>query len=520
MKLKELLYAKFDHDQTTKDHRTHLKSLQNNILSALDENRVEKKKAIRWVPIAARFAFIIFVVAVINAVYFKKNTSPIITKLTPTDKPLQKISNTPSTSPTSVPHTPTNITLATGFGFNLPDSWSAKISDQTKDHFAGRFFIPGADNSTSYVEIESIQISQQTLNPFIQSQNKRDEYINGNLATIIEGKENFRNSNRLIKQVSFASQDKILTLTLYKNPGDTFDSQFEQLVKSIQTNQKTAWWKSFSIQIVHAAEAIAGFDKEKYQRIEVMTDPIEVPIISKDAEYKDGYAKLYVFDAFKGQRLTTVAQEKESRSYIRSELYDQTGQQLYSQDTRIEFEAPYTGKYYLIVRTFNSQEGAVLFKVFDRNQTENLTYLKYADGSEVLIDYNKRPPQYGDKEAALIMQFISPVDVIDDQSVRFIAKPREFEPNPGLVTVPIRLYAKPGTYQEDIINGTHLPEDSAENLQKIKITKLTPSKIIIEPQLGGLFPKNYHFNLTLYVPVDNGLASYGGGRFFLENTQK
>lgn len=92
MKLKELLYAKFDHDQTTKDHRTHLKSLQNNILSALDENRVEKKKAIRWVPIAARFAFIIFVVAVINAVYFKKNTSPIITKLTPTDKPLQKIS--------------------------------------------------------------------------------------------------------------------------------------------------------------------------------------------------------------------------------------------------------------------------------------------------------------------------------------------------------------------------------------------------------------------------------------------
>lgn len=527
MKLKELLYAKIEHDQNTRDHRTHLKSLQNNILFTLNKKQAGKKKTAQWIPITASLAFAVFLLVTINAFYFKKPTSPSLTKRTPTTVPSTAISQIPNVSPTSTPRSPTNVTLASGFGFNLPSSWSAKISDQSKTHFAGRFFIPGVNNDTSYVEIESIPSPQQVVNPFIQSKQKRETRINGQVATIIEGKEDYKNSNRMIKQVSFTAQGKTLTMTLYKKAGDTVDPQFDRLVESVQTNQKTSWWKPFSIQLVHAAEAIAGFDKEKYQRIEVMADPIETQITTSDSAYKDGTAKLYVFDAFKGQRLTTVAQEIESRSYVRSELYDQSGQRLYSQDTRIEFEASYTGTYYLIVHTFNSQEGTIRLKIFDRNQTENLTYLKYADGREVLIDYNKRPPQYGDQEAALIIQFISPIEIIDGQSVQFIAKPREFEANPGEVNLPVYLYGRVGSYNSDIKDQQFwkLPEDDPSNILKIKITKLSPSKILIEPELGGLFPKNYHYNLVLSRPfVDSsgqttGTISYGGGRFFLENPQ-
>ncbi len=524
MKLEQYLKHKFEYEE--KQTNKSVSDMQSKLLSHLEK---QKKRA---TPRYQQFllpAFAVVLLVVAGSLYFRNNISPTITKnINPFKIFSNQVNTTPSISPFMAAQTSTNVTLATGFGITIPKKWSNKIFSQSKEHFAGRFFIPGENSALSYVDLESIDSASNVSNPFIKIAKISEKKINGITATSIEGQENFKNSKRQVRLVTFNSQHKLLTLTLYKTSNDNIDSQFDQLIASVQTDKSLGWLGPVFIKEAHAAEAIAGIDKENYQRIEVMAEPITTEITAKDKPYKDGYAKLYTFDAFKGQRLTTVAEEDSTTnpsSFIRSELYTEDGKQLFSQDTRIEFETAYTGKYYLIVRSFNNQAGKYRLKIFDRNQTENLTYLKYADGREVLVDYNKTPPQYGIEEAALIMQFISPVEV-EQNSVIFQAKPREFEADPGEVSVPIYLYGRPGSYNSDIKDQqfSKLPEDESANILKIKITKLTPSKIYIEPEEGGLFPKNYHYNLLLNLPFINslgqttGTTSYGGGRFFTENS--
>lgn len=538
MKLEDLLINQFEKDQGQKKDQARIAQIKKRIFSALPEidNMTQKNNFAHAIFFAAVTLCIVLFIA-FNVLQNKSDKH--ITKAAPPHptkqleqtellSPQQKMPINKPTSAIALSGKTPNITLASGFTFYLPVSWSAKISDQTKEHFSGRFFIPGANDKTSYVEIESIISSKQVLNPFIQVTRTHKESINGRESTIIEGREKFQHSVRLIKQVAFTSQNKTLTLTLYKNPGETLDSQFDQLANSVIAVKTMGWeQRLFFIQTAFAAEAIAGIDKDKYRLIEVMSDPIREQISKDDTVYGDGYAKFYKFEAFKGQRLTTVAMEDRTTnpgSFIRSELYDEHGQQLYSKDTRIEYEAPYTGTYYLIVRTFNNQEGGYLLKIFDRNQTENLTYLKFADGSEVLLDPNKSIPDYGEAEAAIIMQFISPVEV-GEGVLRFRAKPKEFEADPGEVSVPIYLYGRLGSYNSDIKGQQFwkLPEDDPGNILKIRITQLSPSKIFIRPEQEELFPKNYHYNLSLNLPfIDSsgqttGAISYGGGRFFTEN---
>lgn len=432
---------------------------------------------------------------------------------------LQKIRPTPTPSiekPTPSPEKQVgpNVSLGTGFAFHLPNEWSAKISNQSKQHFYGRFFIPDVSAETTYVEIESIASSRLTKNPLIVIEKSEQKSVNNLTVTLIEGKEGFQNSNRQIRQAVFTSKGFSLAITLYRKPTDQVISQFDALVQSVSSTEKQVSQGFLFISEVYAAESISGIDKDKYMHIEIMGDPLPERVTRDDIQYKDGYAKFYTFEAFKGQRLTTVAMEDRTTnpgSFIKTELYDEQGELIDERDTRIEYDAPYTGVYYWIVRSFNFQEGGYLLKVFDRNQTDNLIYLKYEDGSERLYDPRKTPPQYGEKEMAIIFQFINPIEVIDDRTVRYYAKPKEFETGLGLITSPLEIYAKRETYEDMLEPGSQLPEWDPENLVNTKITKLSPSKVLIEPKEGGLFPKNHHI-----VVVEQFIGRY---RFFTENPQ-
>lgn len=404
-----------------------------------------------------------------------------------------------------------NITLRTGFSFYLPEDWTANISNQSKQHFYGKFFLPGVNAENTYVEIESIPSSRWVKNPLITIEKTEQRKINGLAVVLTEGKENFRNSNRRVRQAIFTNKGNFLALTLYQSPSAQVD-QFDSLINSVRSSDQNISSSYKFINTVHAAESIAGVDINKYVKIDVMGDPLPERIKTSDIQYKDGYAKFYAFEAFKGQRLTAVAMEDRTTnpgSFIRSELYNKDGQIIDQKDTRIEFDAPYTGTYYYIVRSFNYQEGGFLLKVFDRNQTENLIYLKYGDGSERFLDPTKSPPQYGEKEVAILFQFINPIEVINNYTVRYFAKPREFEPGLGLITTPVEVYARQETYQDFLNPHSTLPEEDPSNLMATKITKLSPSKILIEPKAGGLFPKNHHI-----VVVEKVIGRY---RFFTEN---
>ncbi|PIU03504.1 hypothetical protein COT44_03625 [Candidatus Shapirobacteria bacterium CG08_land_8_20_14_0_20_39_18] len=426
--------------------------------------------------------------------------------------PLEAVPTTikePAQQVTSKP----NVSLETGFSFHLPTDWSAKISNQSKQHFYGKFFIPNVSAENSFVEIESISSSRLIKNPFVTAEKTEQKKINNLSVVITEGKENFQKSNRLVKQATFTNKGNSLVVTLYRKSTEQITNQFESLIQSVSSSDQKLSRGFTIIDYVYAAESIAGIDKNQYTKIEVMGDPLPERITKNDTPYKDGYGKFYTFEAFKGQRLTTVAMEDRTTNpggFIRSELYDEQGQMLDQKDTRIEFTAPYTGVYYYIVRSFNNQEGGYLLKVFDRNQTENLVYVKYDDGSERLVDPNMSPPVYGERDVAIIIQFVNPIEVIDNQTVRYFAKPLEFESGLGLINTPVKTYVKKETYSEFLNTpGNELPENNGSYLIKTVITKLSPSKIILQQEGGTLLPKGNHISMT---EQKKGIT-----RFFLEN---
>lgn len=407
-----------------------------------------------------------------------------------------------------------NVSLKTGFSFHLPTDWIAKISNQSRQHFYGKFFIPNLDAETSFVEIESISSSQLIKNQFIAIEKTEQKKINNLSVVITEGKENFQKSNRLVKQATFTNKGNSLVITLYRKPTDQIITQFESLIQSVSSTDQNLNQGFRIINYIYAAESIAGINKNQYKKIEVMGDPLPERITNNDIPYKDGYGKFYTFEAFKGQRLTAVSMEDRTtnpKSFIKTELYDEQGQILDQKDTRIEFTSPYTGTYYYIVRSFNNQEGGYLLKIFDRDQTENLVYVKYDDGSEKLVDPNISPPVYGERDVAIIMQFVNPIEVIDNQTVRYFAKPVEFESGLGLITTPVKIYAKKETYSEFLnVPENELPENNENYLVKTVITKLSPSKIILQPEENSLFPRGNHIAIT---EQRKGIT-----RFFLENS--
>ena len=399
-----------------------------------------------------------------------------------------------------------NIVLESGFGFNLPNSWSATITDQSKEHFFGKFYLDKNTKDKTYIEIESIVKQNYFDNPLLLVEKSEKKKINGLVADFREGKEQFKSSNRLFKQVVIQNNSSIISATHFYTPQLNNLTAFDELIKTISGASNQTYNNAF-IPYTFADEAVAGVPKDAFVRIEVMGKPLPERITKSDRAYKDGFAKFYRFDAIKGQRLTAVAMEDSGgRSFIKTELYDEQGNQLYNMDTRIEFTAPYTGTYYYIVDSFGQQEGPYLMKVFDRDQTENLIYVKFEDGSERLLDYNFYPPLYGEKEVAIVMQFVNPIEVMNEQSaIRYFDEPKEFEPGRGLISVGIWIYAKQESYKQWTDAGYPEPDEDETYRVPIKLTPLAPSRMIIEKTDGSLFPINHHIKIR------------GWTRFFTES---
>jgi len=499
-------------DQTTNNIELEPKAAKNEVVNNVPKQTNFKRHYI-WTAViltvlllGGSFGFYFYKTYVLT----KLSTSQI-TETEPTIP--QEAVPTTIEEPTQQVNIKPNVSLGTGFSFHLPTDWSAKISNQSKHHFYGKFFIPNVSAENSFVEIESISSSRLIKNPFLTAEKTEEKKINNLSVVITEGKENFQKSNRLFKQATFTHKGYSLVITLYRKSTDQITSQFEALIQSVSSSDQKLSQGFAILNYVYAAESIAGIDKNQYVKIEVMGDPLPERIPKNDIPYKDGFGKFYTFEAFKGQRLTIVAMEDRTTnhgSFIMSELYDEQGQMLDQKDTRIEFTAPYTGVYYYIVRSFNNQEGGYLLKIFDRNQTENLVYVKYDDGSERFVDPNMGPPVYGERDVAIIIQFVNPIEVIDNQTVRYFAKPIEFEPGLGLITTPIKTYVKKETYSEFLNTPEkELPENNESYLIKTVITKLSPSKVIIQQEGYMPLPKGHHISIT---EQRKGIT-----RFFLEN---
>lgn len=392
----------------------------------------------------------------------------------------------------------TLVSIPTGFSFSIPNDWTSKISSQSNQNFTARFFLLGKNPETTYIEVESASRSRTFSNPLIKITKTGSLQVNGLTVSVVEGQELFANSTRLVKQVIIPNNNNYsLSMTLYYLSGDNVTALFDDLVGSVKVGESVKRSGFNLVSKVLAAEAIAGVSRERFQKIEVMGDPFPERITTGDSSYKDGYAKFYSFDAFKGQRLTTVAMEDRTtnpNSFIRTELYAENGKKIDEKDTRIEFEAPYTGTYFYIVYSFGKQQGGYLLKVFDRNQTENLVYVKYVDGTEKFVDPSKLPI-YGKREVVMLIQFMNPIEVTDNAHVRYFVKPHEFTSGIGLITSLVELFGNQQSYSDFLSPHSRLPEENPQNKTPLKITRISLSKVLIEPASGGMFPKDYHLAL-------------------------
>jgi len=125
--------------------------------------------------------------------------------------------------------------------------------------------------------------------------------------------------------------------------------------------------------------------------------------------------------------LAEESQIETTGSFIETELYDNTGSLVMSAQTRLSNIEQYTNKCtkgcYLIVKSFNSKEGPFLLKIFDLDQVNNLYYAHFADGTEMLTNENNSVESGINQEAVLLIRFVSPIEVIDQNTVRFFQKP-------------------------------------------------------------------------------------------------
>ncbi len=412
----------------------------------------------------------------------------------------KKIAYAPTTIPTTSPKTEsTSVLIASGFSFSLPKNWSARISENSKNHFFGRFYSPNYNKTQSYFEIETVQTSKLIKNPLLKLGNATTQAVNGLSAQVSDGTENFEKSTRVVNLANVSSGPNSFIITSYSVTKDStaVKAEFNNLLASVSVGSKNQSYSSF-IESAYAEESIGGFNIDKYTLIDVMTEYSET-LTKQDISYNNGYSKLFKFQAFKGQRLATNAYEfptDKTEQELHSELYDESGKQLYARATRVEFNAPETGIYYLIVYgTIGGQDRVYRFEIFDADQTENLAYIKYQDGTEREIDTRLTPPQYGENIASLAIQFTSPI-TLNGSTVYFVPKPSEFRKEPTSATLNIKIFAKEMSFATWISksgpnetgNEQELVEEHSENLIPTKLTQVTPSKVIIEPSDGGIFP--------------------------------
>lgn len=252
------------------------------------------------------------------------------------------------------------------------------------------------------------------------------------------------------------------------------------------------------------------YNNNTYQELTVMADPLPQYISAQDIVYKDGYAKFYTFTAQKDQSLVAIAEEDRNStySYIKTELYDFTGKILYDRDTRIEFNAPYTGNYYYIVRTFGNQEGAFAVKIFDQNLTRDRVYAQIQNGEEKQLSEGG-PTETFTNVQAITVEFISPIEVKNQNTILYYNKGEQFSQATGVEQYSMNVYSMPNLNMEQTIGGLRTRADRDQFKLDIETEKVGSNKVRITRSDKRIFEQNHVVMLEWHYP--NG--SYANGFF-------
>jgi len=430
--------------------------------------------------------------------------------------PLKKLTQHPSIIPTEevslkernglkaqVRENDVLLTLGVGYQIAIDKSWDVKIVESGKQH---NFLTASVSNFGARIEIEAFSHNLPNWEKYLKNELYRFEkeemkIINNHKVKVGSGKEIFAQSKAKLIMGTWDDQNKTLFIRVIGSDETLIKSLFDTLSSSVSLIVKKRSFNNIIKEVFAAENAVPiNLPIMEYKQIEVMGEPLEDEITNRDIPYKDGYAKGYRFVAFKSQKLASYANEdiSKGRSYIYSQLFDFNGNPISDEmNTHIEFKAPYTGEYFLIVWTFDKQEGKITVMIDDHDQLECRSIIKYPDGAELMIN----PEEYslggdmlvGEFDVGYIYQCPRPITVINNNFVQFETVPRTSGEIPKIISWEVNVFVstssssmyKPKEGKETFAIRA---EDNDRNKVGFKIQQLGANRILITPETG-LFPK-------------------------------
>ncbi|OGK51635.1 hypothetical protein A3B02_00675 [Candidatus Roizmanbacteria bacterium RIFCSPLOWO2_01_FULL_42_14] len=400
--------------------------------------------------------------------------------------------------------------LHVGAQIAVNKDWDITVLDSRPIH---NFVIASVDKKNR-VEIEAFSPSfkdweKYIKSPFVRIEKTESKVINGLTVVIEKGTESFLESKRDVITGTWTDNGKILIIRVYSTDGKTPNSLFNNLAQSVSFRKelRTLHWDV--MKPAYAAEVTPkSLPPIAYTDIEVMGEPFTDEITDKEPVYKDGFVKGYRFTAYKSQKLEIYMDEdraSNSNSFIQSRLYDSVGEPISSsQGTFIEFNATYSGDYFLLVSTFKQQTGKFELRIDDKNQLGCRSTFIYPDGAELALTQKNGYDLTGAYDVALVFECPTPIELLDEHRYIYETPARRQKEQPKQWT---------GTMEEAIISNDPdylikpkqgnqtsfqlFDDKDFENTTRIslQVFQLASNRILIKPK-DGLFPKNHQVQLS------------------------
>lgn len=431
------------------------------------------------------FACLIFILLLGVLIYFFKlqNTSP--TEIS-SSKKQDRINKESASNIHKSFYESVTVKTGSGLSFAIPKQWTAKfnknsiqklsfeISDWKDWDIANRVNLPvnyvqiKIETYENKIKMNLSQAAEKLSNKYLNKQKQSNTNTNHLKFLVWKGKETFSTKPRDFKQFITIYNDEILLIRAYSPDILKYEKIVDNFAASVAIAKEKPLSQRFNPQIiisklhlpfVQAQES--SFPNLTYNELITMDEKKDDTFSQNDSKYNDLLAKGYVFEALQGQRLTTLADELGNGAFINSYLFNENGELLKGpRDTRIEFTAEYSGKYYLVIT--NRKNEALPFKVWveDRNQTDYVIKIKdFQTGVELFLP-NEKGLQYIPFEKFAFLIDFNKLSKIEDT-------------NP-------QVYSQPGTI-EQFNEKPFFPEDNASNLLKTTYYKMDDETIMIYP---------------------------------------
>lgn len=406
--------------------------------------------------------------------------------------------------------------VVTKFNLAIPNSWKVQISNQSTSEFSGRLIIPDVNSEMTFISVQAGPAGDFGINTLVKFDSEETIKLTHGSYIFRIGKEVFLSSQRRVVQAEVDEAGVKMLVTLYTDSSEI--TKYISIIKSIMKATLEFVEPSsvgMLVRPVIASETnteeslspmIAGFSKSDFKPISVMEGPYPERIIDSDKPYGQGFARLYTFSVIKGQRLEILAEEDpEVGSFLESELYDAAGNLITKAQTRNkppkDYTDNYSGAYYLIVSSFGNKTGKFLLKVFDLDQVQDKYYAKYADGSEILLNESGAKVSKN-QQAVLLINFVSPIEIIDNNHIRYFRKPDNSCLNCQLIRNPVHF--------GDITIPLTVSVDNV--VVPIKLTKLFLNQVIVQPEEADAFDIGKQVSVSIQYDESSGYSQSFGTR--------